>query len=586
MPHLKITTPGVAPLTIPLDAEDSLIGRSRDCHIQVQDPSISRIHARLILRPHGAVLEDLGSRGGTRLNGLPILRPLPLVHGDRIGIGSTDIAFLEGLPPSPPQESLRAPGNPVRANQHALPCTSEGASHAASVQSSHKQTAPSQDDAPPSMFSSFPPITKEELRSDHDGHPSELQPPIIAPGTLLPSHMPAHDSNSPSPPANDQGSRRPAKSALPADVLRRRSWNRRLAKLIIYGGLIIPFLIADVIIVHLWLKNRRAQSLLADTPAQRPTSSYQFIPPTRGSSAPPFRQAPASSIGSPPLPLGHDNDADTAWPFDNEIAQQRQHRAAVAWRIPRQKRLLLPGNIVMDFALIPPGAFLTGHRATEPTRHAGNREDMETPGHCRITRPYYMAIHECTQAQWLAVIGGDPYSIVEGELPVEGVGWNMLHDEFLPAIRRLAPENMRILLPTEAQWEYAARAGSAQAFYQIDERTTLDDIAWHHGNSHEVRHPVGRKAPNIWGLYDMHGNVWEWCRAPSPQDSCNGLPTGDPIERGAAAYRVLRGGSYMNHPPALSAAHRHHLRADSVSGVDLEGIGFRLVLEFERPPNQ
>lgn len=198
-------------------------------------------------------------------------------------------------------------------------------------------------------------------------------------------------------------------------------------------------------------------------------------------------------------------------------------------------------GVKMEFVLIHPGSFMMG------SEMAGS----ESPVHkVTITEPYYIGKYEVTQAQWDRVMGYNPSNFKGAKRPVERVSW----DECKAFIDKLnaRPLGIKAALPTEAQWEYACRAGTTTVFSFGDDTALLDDYAWHRGNSDGMTHPVGGKKPNPWGLYDMHGNVWEWCSdfyGPY-QDGDAVDPTG-PSEAEAVRWHnapahVLRGGPWMH----------------------------------------
>jgi len=153
--------------------------------------------------------------------------------------------------------------------------------------------------------------------------------------------------------------------------------------------------------------------------------------------------------------------------------------------------------------------------------------------------------------------------------PVESVSW---HDtqEFITKLNQKDDKIYR--LPTEAEWEYACRAGTSTIYYTGNSVDDLDRAGWYSGNSGNKTHPVGEKETNAWGLYDMHGNVWEWC-----QDWYGDYPSGsvtDPIGLPKGSFRVIRGGSWYSAAQSCRSASR----PDFEPGIRLLILGFRLVL--------
>ena len=170
---------------------------------------------------------------------------------------------------------------------------------------------------------------------------------------------------------------------------------------------------------------------------------------------------------------------------------------------------------------------------------------------------YYIGKYEVTQAQWKAVMGNNPARFKGADRPVEQVSWNDAM-EFCEKLNylELAPAGYKFSLPTEAQWEYGARGGNKSKGYEYSGSNDLKEVAWYVGNSGSQTYDVGGKKPNELGLYDMSGNVWEWCL------DADGSP------------RVLRGGSWLNRAYDCRVASRRHRDPDSRSF----SYGFRLAL--------
>ena len=187
-----------------------------------------------------------------------------------------------------------------------------------------------------------------------------------------------------------------------------------------------------------------------------------------------------------------------------------------------------------QFALISAGTFQMGSTS-------GSSD--ERPVHSvTITRSFYMQRTEVTQGQWREIMGTNPSNFSScGDLcPVERVTWDDIQ-QFLTALNARVPgRNYR--LPTEAEWEYAARAGTTGDYSGTG---VLNDMGWYSGNSERRTHPVAQNQPNAWGLYDMHGNVWEWVQDWYSASYYGGSPGVDPAGPSTGSFRVLRGGSWL-----------------------------------------
>ena len=196
-------------------------------------------------------------------------------------------------------------------------------------------------------------------------------------------------------------------------------------------------------------------------------------------------------------------------------------------------------SIGMEFVLIPAGSFMMG---TDPK--VEDDGDDERPRHkVTISKAFYLGKYEVTQAQWEAVMGSNPALVKGPNNPVEHVFW----DDVRAFIRKLNQKegHNRYRLPTEAEWEYAARAGTSTAYSFGDDKNKLSDYAWYDGNSAHSPHPVGEKQPNPWGLHDMHGNVWEWVQDWYGEKYYGSSPGTNPKGPGSGSYRVIRGGSWF-----------------------------------------
>jgi formylglycine-generating enzyme required for sulfatase activity/WD40 repeat protein/serine/threonine protein kinase len=232
----------------------------------------------------------------------------------------------------------------------------------------------------------------------------------------------------------------------------------------------------------------------------------------------------------------------------------------------------ITNSIGMKLSRIPAGKFLMGSPETEPGRKAN-----EGPQHTvTISKPFYMGIHEVTQEQFQRVTGTPKPG---GSLPVESVAWNEAQ-ALCRKLSEMAEEKAagRVYrLPTEAEWEYACRAGSRTTFSFGDDITQLGEFAWFGGNDQGGKtFPVGTKKPNVWGLFDMHGNVWEWCSDFYQADYYSTSPSSDPQGPQTGTARVYRGGARSNPATEARSANRN---TDHPNTGPHGNIGFRVVCE-------
>ena len=265
----------------------------------------------------------------------------------------------------------------------------------------------------------------------------------------------------------------------------------------------------------------------------------------------------------------------------------------------RDGSTIYTNSIGMKFSLIPAGSFVMGspagtgdadHRPFWPAE--GGRYSGEVQHVVTLTKSYYMQTTEVTQGQWEAVMGSGSnpshFSSCGMDCPVEQVSWNEAQN-FIDALNARenrtnchTTPNTCYSLPTEAQWEYAARAGTVTAFYNGDitqptgDDPKLDQIGWYEENSSSTTHPVAQKLANSFGLYDMSGNVWEWCR--DGYDTYPDGPVTDPTDAVSGTMRVIRGGSWYHYAGYARSANRGGTSPGYRSNI----LGFRLAL----PPGQ
>ena len=239
-------------------------------------------------------------------------------------------------------------------------------------------------------------------------------------------------------------------------------------------------------------------------------------------------------------------------------------------------------NIVgMEFALIPPGTFTMGSPKDEE-----GRDDGEILHRVTITKAFLMGVSEVTQEQWVKVMGKNPswFQDCGKNCPVESITWNDVQT-FIQRLNEMEGGN-RYRLPTEAEWEYAARAGSQMAFHWGDR---ADCSKMNYGNSgseaesachkYVAKHklpkdspvPVKKYPPNDWGLYDMHGNVWEWCQ--DWMGDYQSEHVTDPVGPSKGEYRVGRGGAFFREAKYCRSAVRYIF----TQGYGYDCVGFRLI---------
>ena len=234
---------------------------------------------------------------------------------------------------------------------------------------------------------------------------------------------------------------------------------------------------------------------------------------------------------------------------EKQLSEEKR-KAAEAKR-PKQGETMtmtLPGGATMEMIYVAPGSFTMGSPESED-----GREDDERQHRVTLTKGFWLGKYEVTQAQWESVMGSDPTYFKGDDRPVENVSWNDCQ-EFIREVNAEAERQFgsEVRLPTEAEWEYACRAGSIGAFAGTGD---LDSMGRYSGNSGDKTHPVGQKSPNAWGFYDMHGNVWEWCN-----DWYGSYPGGsvtDPAGAASGVGRVLRGGGWSSSARYCRSASRY-----------------------------
>lgn len=359
--------------------------------------------------------------------------------------------------------------------------------------------------------------------------------------------------------------------------------------------------------------------------AERPVD--EAAPGFQGGYDPRRAAQPLSSVKSPSPQLGPDGNwrlppgapQPAVAPFDARKAQEHQ----AAWA----KHLAMPieetNSIGMKLVLIPPGEFDMGS-TPEEVRWASEygeqnkgteksyleRVSSEAPRHrVKITKPFYMAAYHVTQGEYERVMGINPSAFTEKQMeaaafkpplpkaatkyreqdgkmvqgkdtsrhPVETVNW----DEAVEFCRKLSAmpaerAARRVYhLPTEAEWEYACRAGTATRWFCGDDEVDLGEVAWVRRNAGGMTHPLGEKKPNAWGLYDISGNVWQWCADWYSKDYYAQSSPSDPVGPPAGSYRVLRGGQWTSYASCCRSAYRYFYGPAS----RYHDAGFRVVVD-------
>ncbi len=218
-------------------------------------------------------------------------------------------------------------------------------------------------------------------------------------------------------------------------------------------------------------------------------------------------------------------------------------------------------SIGMKFVHIAPGSFMMGS-SLKPSeiasKYGGSAEwyDDEIPQHSvTLTKAFYIQTTEVTQGQWKTIMGNNPsgFDYCGKNCPVEKVSWHDVQ-KFIEKLNKKEGTN-KYRLPTEAEWEYACRAGSTTVFYFGSFKEELNSFAWNSSNSSEWTHSIRQKKPNAWGLYDMHGNVGEWCSDWYGDYTSDSMT--DPVGPEKGNQRVFRGGSWRNIARFCRSAYRY-----------------------------
>ena len=249
----------------------------------------------------------------------------------------------------------------------------------------------------------------------------------------------------------------------------------------------------------------------------------------------------------------------------------------ISTKLSNPDRIIVDGErylaepIEIEMVFVQGGTFLMG--CTE--EQGSDCHTSETPVHEATVSSFYIGKYVITQAQWKAIMGDNPSHFKGDSLPVEQVSWNDAQ-KFLRRLNTATGKEYR--LPTEAEWEYACRGGLQSGHYKYSGSNNLDDVAWYEENSDSITHPVGKKMPNELGIYDMSGNVWEWCYERAllypGHWKYNFLSS---LSERTYNHRRFRGGSFKN----PSERCRVFTRAGMEPETRNMRIGFRVVLSSE-----
>ena len=244
----------------------------------------------------------------------------------------------------------------------------------------------------------------------------------------------------------------------------------------------------------------------------------------------------------------------------------------IIWNVLKDTDMLYTEHLIFkvkgkssfcDMVFVKGGTFQMG---------SNDGSDDEKPIHTVTVTGFYIGKYEVTQKQWKEIMGSNPSSFKDCDnCPVESVSWNDVQN-FLKKLNEKTGGNYR--LPTEAEWEYAARGGNKTNGYKYSGSNSVDDVAWYTSNSGSKTHTVGTKQANELGIYDMSGNVWEWCGDWYDKDYYKNSPENNPKGASSGLNRVLRGGSWAVDAGGCRSANRLRINPGSTA-LD---VGFRICL--------
>ncbi len=300
---------------------------------------------------------------------------------------------------------------------------------------------------------------------------------------------------------------------------------------------------------------------------RRETSGPPITPSNQGEVIRPLAAAAC-------LPPGLQESFPAYYPPSSALTAEGQIMLEAQKKLSEEHHLPLEvvNSIGIKFRLVPPGSCLIG----SPESEAG-RGFSEIQHYWELKQPIYMGMYELTQAQWKTVMGqeNNPSHFQDDQNPVEEVSWYDCQ-EFLQKLCQLEELDSRAYrLPSEEEWEYACRAGTSTAYCFGNNPARLQDWADYEANNYRRPNNGGRRLPNALGLFDMHGNVWEWCR-----DKYKNYPGDFTPENDYHQWRNVRGGNWYVDADSCRSANRCRLPGKSVGNM----LGCRIIRRIEPPP--
>ena len=232
-----------------------------------------------------------------------------------------------------------------------------------------------------------------------------------------------------------------------------------------------------------------------------------------------------------------------------------------------KNRTFTVNGVSFEMIAVEGGTFTMGATSEQ----GSDAYDDEKPAHQVTLSSYYIGKTEVTQELWQAVMGSNPSKFSGTNLPVEKVSWEDCQS-FVIKLNELTGKNFR--LPTEAEWEYAARGGNKSNGFKFSGGNNIAEVAWYSGNGNKISHPVATKAPNELGIYDMSGNVWEWCSDWYSSSYYTSSSQTNPTGPNSGSYRVYRGGSWSGNDRYCRVSHRD----SNYPSYRFNYVGLRLAL--------